>query len=100
MPLSRTPLTNTAFYDQMDWANISIGLTGEVLKGPAMAVEGTTDLVFEHMVLYDQDGTLKIKKVPVQSSLAEGFLFAPISHPDLIFRPDRWRSRTQCLPAI
>jgi hypothetical protein len=82
----QTPLTNTGFYNQMAWANISIGLTGEVLKGPAMALDGTTDLVFEHMVLYNQDGTLKIRPLPVLLGLKDEFYYAPISHPDLIFR--------------
>ena len=82
------PLTNTSFYDQMRWANIPISVTGEEIKGPAETIDGTTELVFENMTLdIDQDGVLKIKKVPVLLGLDDEFLYVPIPNPDLIFYP-------------
>ncbi|MBN2044323.1 MAG: hypothetical protein JW757_04815 [Anaerolineales bacterium] len=81
----QTLLPDDKIYEQMKWANIPISLTGEMIKGPALLVDGTIDFVFEHLALYHQDGALKIRPVPVLLGLKDEFYYAHISHPDLVF---------------
>ena len=56
----QAPLTDTSFYPLMEEQQITVSLTGEVVRGPSLVIDGTTDLVFEHLVVYKENDTLKI----------------------------------------
>lgn len=79
------PMTETFFYDQMKRLSISPSVSGEVLKGPVQAAGGTTELVFEHMLLTAVNGEMVIRPLPVLLGLKDEFLYAPIEHPAIVF---------------
>jgi len=82
----QAPLKDASFYPLMEEKQISISLTGEVVRGPALVVDGTTDLVFKHMVLFkDQNGELKIRPVPVMLGLQDDFLYSPLLINGMVF---------------
>ncbi len=83
--LIQTPLTDSFFYQQMERSLISVALTGEVLTGPVQDADGTTDLVFEHMVLLAENGGMRIRPVPVLLGLKDEFHYAPMGIPSMIF---------------
>ena len=79
------PLTEPFFYNQMERFSISPSTSGEVLRGPVQTPEGTTELVFEHMVLAAVNGEMVIRPLPVLLGLKDEFLYAPIDHPAMVF---------------
>lgn len=82
----QAPLKDASFYPLMEEKQISIFLTGEVVRGPALVVDGTTDLVFKHMVLFkNQNGELNIRPVPVMLGLQDEFLYSPLLINGMVF---------------
>jgi hypothetical protein len=81
----QAPLTDKWFYQQMDDKEIYVPLTGEVVRGPALLVDGATDLVFKHMVLVKENGELKIRPLPVLLGLQDEFLYNPLVQDGMIF---------------
>ncbi len=79
------PLTETYFYNEMDRRSISMGVTGEVLKGPVYTENGSTELIFEHMALKSVNGEMEILPLPVMLDLKDEFLYAPLGHPAMVF---------------
>ena len=82
----QAPLKDASFYQVMEEKQISISLAGEVVRGPASVADGTTDLVFKHLVLFkDQKGELKIRPVPVMLGLQDEFLYSPLLINGMVF---------------
>jgi hypothetical protein len=81
----QTPLSESFFYSQMKQDSISMGVTGEVLKGPSQTLNGATELVFEHMALRAVNGEMHILPLAVMLGLDDEFLYAPLGHPAMIF---------------
>lgn len=79
------PLTDTSFYKMMDEMQINVSLTGEVVRGPAMIADGSTDLVFQSMVLHKVNGELKIRPVPLLLGLQDEFLVNPLIKDGMVF---------------
>lgn len=81
----QAPLTDTSYYQMMDEEQITVALTGEVLRSPALLADGSTDLVFQHMVLQKENGELKIRPLPVLLDLQQEFLYTPIFKNGIVF---------------
>ena len=81
----QTPLVEPFFYDQMKRLSISPSTSGEVLKGPVQLIDGTTELVFEHMLLAAVNDEMIIRPLPVLLGLKDEFLYAPNDHPAMVF---------------
>lgn len=89
MAIVAPPLTESFFINQINLSSFDLSLTGEVVEGPLSRNDGSTDLVFDFMVLYEQDGEMKIRNLPVLLDLAEEFLYAPNNRNGLVFREIR-----------
>jgi len=79
------PLTDISFYHMMEEKQITVSLTGEVVRRPSLIEDGSTDLAFENLVLYKENGELKIRPVPVLLGLGDEFLYPPLQIDGLVF---------------
>jgi len=89
MAIVAPPLTETFFINQINLSGFDLSLTGEVIEGPLQRKDGTADLIFDFMVLYEQDGVMKIRDLPVLLGLDDEFLYAPNNRNGLVFREIR-----------
>ncbi|MEJ2511940.1 MAG: hypothetical protein P8Y72_10150 [Anaerolineales bacterium] len=80
----QAPLTDAAIYRMMGEMQITASLTGEVVR-EAMITDGSTDLVFENLVLQKKNNKLKIRPVPVLLDLQDEYLYPPLIVSGIVF---------------
>ncbi len=76
------PFSMPSVYRGMDDLQISISLAGKLLQDPVPVNDGSTDVVFDHLAVYEEGGRLKIRPVPVMLGMKDPFLYAPLNYPD------------------
>ena len=80
-------LSDAAFYSEMVALGINYSMVGKLVEGPLSRTDGSTDLVFDSLVLYEQDGRMGIRNVPVMLGFQEDQLYYPSSDPFFVFYP-------------
>lgn len=80
----QAPLTDASIYRMMDEMQITANLTGEVVR-EAKLTDGSTDLVFENLVLQKENNELKIRPVPVMLDLQDEYLYPPLLINGIVF---------------
>jgi hypothetical protein len=76
-------LADRALYSRMKEMGISLTTAGNLVQGPLTRYDGTKDIIFDYLVLYEQDGSLGIRNVPELMGLKENQMYYP--SPDNIF---------------
>ncbi len=79
------PVSLQSFFSQMDRFNISLSVSGEALTGPSAVNDGSSEVVFENMAFYEQDGVFRIRQVPVDLGLKDPNFFYPLNSPLFAF---------------
>ncbi len=79
------PPTDAFFYNQMNAQGITITLTGDFIEGPALRLDGTSDMIFDHVVLYEQDGVMHFRNVPRALGFADEATYTPLNKPGVFF---------------
>ncbi|MFN2146541.1 MAG: hypothetical protein ACK2T7_14420, partial [Anaerolineales bacterium] len=81
------PISDGTFLNFIYSNGVSRDLLGDVLKGPTLLTDGSTEMVFEHMVLSGKDGQISIQPLPQQVGYGAAELYTPIKSQILTFIP-------------
>jgi hypothetical protein len=81
------PITDGFFLNYIYTNKIPADLLGDLVKGPALRTDGSTEMIFEHVVLLGKDGHITIQPVPSLLGYSGTQLFSQIDSPLLVFIP-------------
>ncbi|MEJ2757290.1 MAG: hypothetical protein P8046_02300 [Anaerolineales bacterium] len=79
------PVSLQSFFSQMDFINVSLSVSGEALNAPSAKDDGSTEVVFENMAVYEQDGVFRIRQIPIELDLKDPNLFYPLNSSAFVF---------------
>lgn len=85
--LIQQPIADILFINYLNTRGISSELLGDVLKGPVLISDGSTEMVFEHMALSAKDGVITIQAIPKSLGFSKTQLFNELKSPILTFYP-------------
>lgn len=81
------PITDGLFLNYIHSNGIPTDLLGDIVHGPALRIDGTTEMIFEHLALLGRDGYIIIQPIPQELGYSNGELFAEIDNPMVEFIP-------------
>jgi hypothetical protein len=81
------PVEDLFFLNFIYTMNVPRDLLGDLVKGPALRIDGSTEMIFEHMALLAKDGYITIQQIPADLGYSSAQLFAQIENPRLLFIP-------------
>lgn len=79
------PVSLSAFTEAMRLNGLSISNTGEMLNGPLSVNDGSTEVVFEYMALYEQNGQFLIRPIPVLLGMQDPNVYYPLNSSSFVF---------------
>ncbi|MEN8240429.1 MAG: hypothetical protein ABFS17_00790 [Chloroflexota bacterium] len=81
------PVTDALFDHYIQSNGLLQEVLGDVIEGPTLLSDGSTELVFEHLVLSASDGKISTQEVPQALGFSTNQLFEQIQSPLLVFVP-------------
>jgi hypothetical protein len=81
------PVSDETFQKFIDDHGIPTSLHGDLVEGPILCRDNTTEMVLEHMVLSSRDGQISILPIPQLLGYSQTGLFTAIDSPMLTFIP-------------
>ena len=78
-------LSDASIYATMMAMGVDYSVVGELVNGPSTRYDGRNEIIFDYMVMYEQDGKLDILDAPVKLGLKEDKLYHPLNDALFVF---------------